>query len=272
MKMKSLFTILFVACLLNGNISAAQSQPPYQLPDSYRFDYEVTQVLVHKKNLADSSVMHFLYTKSGDYAAARISSKDNKKGNLLVVITNNGMSIIFDEHNKNITIISIRKLISDLSGFTKWIRMDSLMANMRKKTDGKDFQSVKTGNSKLIGSYTSEEYSVSDNKGPKGTVWCAKVDFNTQTDYILGAIGGNFLQMMSGRMAAHPLFQALTQPKTLITDIETRNSADGHSMNLHTVSISQSLTTVTTSGWVVHNYSNMTLPEIFQEEMKKRNH
>jgi hypothetical protein len=270
--MKSIFAIFFVACLLNGNILVAQSPPPYQLPDSYRFDYEVTQVLVHKKNLADTSVMHFLYTKSGDYAAARISSKHNKKGNLLVVITNNGMTIIFDEHNKNITIISIRKLISDLSGLTKWIRMDSLMANLHKKTDGKDFQSVKTGNNKQVGNYTTEEYSVSDNKGLKGNIWCAKVDFNTQTDYILGAIGGNFLQMMRGRMATHPLFQALTQPKTLVTDIETSDSSGGHNMNLHTVSINQTPTTIPTSGWTVNNYSNMTLPEIFQEEMKKRNH
>jgi hypothetical protein len=271
MKMKLLFAILFVACLLNANILVAQSQPSYQLPDSYRFDYDVTQKLVHKRNLADSSVMHFLYTKSGDYAAARISGKDNKKGNLLVVITNNGMSIIFDEHNKNITIISIRKLISDLSGLTKWIRMDSLMANLRKKTDGKDFQSVKTGNNKQVGSYTSEEYSVSDNKGHKGTVWCAKVDFNTQTDYILGAVGGNFLQMMSGRMATHPLFQALTQPKTLVTDIETSDSAEVHRINMHTLSIDPIRISFSTSGYAVNDYSTMTVPEIFQELMKKRN-
>ena len=185
--------------------------------------------------MADTSVMHFLYSKSGDYAAARISSRDNKKGNLLIVITNNGTCIIFDEHNKNITIISIRKLISDLSGLTKWIRMDSLMANLRKKTDGREFQSVKTGNIKQIGNYTTEEYSVSDSKGHKATVWCAKVDFNTQTDYLLAAAGGNFLQMMSSRMATHPLFQALTQPKTLVTDMETSDSADGRGMNLHTV-------------------------------------
>ena len=269
--MKLLFAECLVVCLLSVNISIAQSQSTYQLPDSYHFDYEVTQVLVHKKNMADTSVMHFLYSKSGDYAAARISSRDNKKGNLLIVITNNGTSIIFDEQSKSITIISIRKLISDLSGLTKWIRMDSLMANLRKKTDGKEFQSVKTGNIKQIGNYTTEEYSVSDSKGRKATVWCAKVDFNTQTDYILAAVGGNFLQMMSSRMTTHPLFQALTQPKTLVTDMETRDSADGHSMNLHTVSISSSASTVTTSGWTVSNYSNMTLPEIFQEEMKKRN-
>src|ERR1700722_3440858 len=96
MKMKSLFSILFVSFLLHGNISEAQSQLLYPLPDSYHFDYEVTQVMLHKKNLADTSVMHFFYSKSGDYAAARISSNDNKKGNLLVVITNKGMCIIFD--------------------------------------------------------------------------------------------------------------------------------------------------------------------------------
>ena len=271
MKMKSLFSILFVSFLLNGNISVAQSQPLYQLPDSYRFDYEVTQVMAHKKNLGDTSVMHFLYTKSGDYAAARLNGKGNMRRNLLVVITNDGAVIIFNERNKNITIINIKKLISDLSGLTKWIRMDSLMANMRKKTDGNNFQSVKTGHTKQIGNYTSEEYSILDDKGHRGTVWCAKVDFNTQTDYILSAVGGNFLKMMSGRMTTHPLFQALTQPKTLVTDIETSDSAEGHRMNIHTLSINQSPVSISTSGYAVNDYSNMSIPEIFQAEMKKRN-
>ena len=270
--MKSFFTVWLLVSLLQGNMSMAQTQPSYQLPDTYRFDYEVTQVLVNKKNSADTCTMHFFYTKSGDYAAARISRKDNMKGNLLVVFTRDGISIIFDEHSKNITILSVRKLISDLSGITKWIRMDSLIANMRKKTDGKDFQSVKTGNTKQVGSYTSEEFRVSDNKGLKGSVYCAKVDFNTPLDYILGAVSGNFLKMMSGRMTAHPLFLALTQPKTLVTDIDAGDSADGNRMNMHTVSISQTPTTVSSTGYVVNNYSDMTLPEIFQAEMKKRNH
>ncbi len=271
MKTKIFLIIWVFTSLFQANFAIAQSPPQYNLPETYHFDYEVTQVMVHKKELADTTVMHFLYTKSGDYAAARINDKRNMKENLLVVITNDGTGIIFNERNKNITIISIKKLISDLSGLTKWIRMDSLMANMRKKTDGKDFQSTKTGGSKQVGSYTSEEYSVTDSKGHKGTVWCAKVDFNTQTDYILDAVGGNFLKMMSGRMATHPLFQALTQSKTLVTDIETSDSAGVHQMNMHTVSISPSLTTVTTTGWIVNNYSNMTVPEIFREEMKKRN-
>jgi hypothetical protein len=228
-------------------------------------------VLVGKKKAADTCTMHFFYTKNGDYAATRISRKTGMKGSLFIVLTRDGMGVIFDDNHKSITVISIRKFLSDLSGITKWIRMDSLIANMRKKTDGKDFQSAKTGITKTIGSYNSEEYSISDNKGSKGSVWLANVDFNTQADYLLGTIGGNFLKMMSGRMTAHPLFQAMTQPKTLVTDISVGDSTAGDRMNMHTLSINQIPTTVSTSGYLVNNYSNMTLPEIFQAEMKKKN-
>ena len=270
MNMKSLITIWLLGCLFLGNATLAQSPSPYHLPESYHFDYEVTQVLLHKKNIADTSLVHFFYTKSGDYAAARISMRGNLKKSLLVILTSDGTSIILNEHRKDITIISVRKLMSDLSGITKWIRMDSLMANMRKKTDGKDFQSVKTGNSKQVGSYTSEEYSISDSKGRRGSVWCAKVDFNTQMDYIFGAVGGNLLKMMSGKMIYSSLIQALLQPKTLITDIEAGDSTEGHEMNMHTVSVNQTSTTVSTAGYSVNNYSNMSMPEIIQAEMNKR--
>ena len=67
-----------------------------------------------------------------------------------------------------------------------------------------------------------------------------------------------------------PLFQALMQPKTLVTDIDMLDSTGGHRMNMHTESIRQTPTTISTSGYTVDNYSNMTVPEIFQAEMKKR--
>jgi hypothetical protein len=271
MKIKSIISAWLLVCLLQGYTTNAQSPSPYQLPESYRFDYEVTQVLLHKKNISDTSTMHFFYTKSGDYAAVRMSMKENLKRPLMIILTSDGTSIILNEHRKSITIISIRKLMSDLSGINKWIRMDSLMANMRKKTDGKDFQSGKTGNSKQIGGYTSEEYSVSDSNGRRGSVWCANVDFNTQMDYILGAEGGNLLKMMSSKMTTHPVIQALLQPKTLITDIDTRDTTDGHKMNMHTVSINQISISFSTAGYLVNNYSNMSLPEIFRAEMNKNN-
>jgi hypothetical protein len=40
---------------------------------------------------------------------------------------------------------------------------------------------------------------------------------------------------------------------------------------MHTVSISPVVTTVSTSGYTLNDYSYLTLPEIFQAEMKKRN-
>jgi hypothetical protein len=40
---------------------------------------------------------------------------------------------------------------------------------------------------------------------------------------------------------------------------------------MHTLTIDPVSTTMSTKGYVVNDYSNMTLPEIFQAEMKKRN-
>jgi hypothetical protein len=272
MKMKSFFLLFLCFGLLKVIPSLAQTTSGYKLPDSFQFDYTVTQTVHHAKKIPDSSVMHFFYTRSGDYAGAEISRNANSKGNLFIVLTREGNSVIFDERSKSITVISIRKLASDLAGLTKWIRMDSVIANMRKRTDGENFQSTKTGNKKQLGKYTSEEYMITDRKGHKGTVWLSGVDFNTQGGYIMGAVGGNVIKMMSSNMASHPLLQALMQPRALITEIELNDSTGTRRMEMQTQSIDQLTKTVSTSGYSLSDYSNMTLPEIFQAEMKKRNH
>jgi hypothetical protein len=271
MKVKWLFILMLLGGLMATKRSNAQTSSAYTLPESYRFDYAVDQLLYHNGKMTDTSVMHFFYTKSGDDAAIRINDKRNRKGNLFVVLTRESMCIIFDEHHKDITIISLRKLGSDLMNLTKWIRMDSLAAQMHKKTDGKVFQSVKTGKTKQVGNYTSEEFVITGRKGQKGSVWCAKVDFLTQGDYLLTAIGGNWLTMISNQQTAHPLFQALTQPKTLVTEIDIRDSTGARKIEMHTVNINPISTTISTNGYAVNDYSNMTLPEILEAEMKKRN-
>jgi hypothetical protein len=272
MKMKLLLLLSLWVGLLGVFPSLAQTPSGYKLPDSFQFDYTVTQTVHRAKKIPDSSIVHFFYTKSGDYAGAESSRNAGGKGNLFIVLTREGNSIIFDERSKSITVISIRKLVSDLAGLAKWIRMDSVIANMRKRTDGRNFQSVKTGNKKQVGNYTTEEYTITDPKGHKGSVWLSRVDFNKQGDYIMGAVGGNFIKMMSSNMATHPLLQALTQPRALITEIELRDSTGARRMELQTQSIDQITKTVSTAGYSFNDYSNMTLPEIFQAEMKKRNH
>jgi hypothetical protein len=272
MKIKIFFLLLLFFGLLKVNDSPAQMSSGYKLPESFQFDYAVTQTVFHAKKTPDSSIMHFFYTKSGDYAGVEMSRNDNTKGNLFIILTREGTSIVFDEHNKSITVISIRKLVSDLAGLTKWIRMDSVIANMRKRTEGRNFQSVKTGNKKQLGNYTTEEYTITDHKGHKGSVWLSKMDFNTQGDYIMGATGGNLIKMMSSNIASHPLLQALTQPRVLVTELELTDSLGTRKTELQTQSIEPVTKTVSTPGYSLNDYSNMTLPEIFQAEMKKRNH
>ena len=271
MKMKPIFLLFLFFGLLKVIPSLSQSSSGYNLPGSYQFDYTVTQTVRHEKKIPDSSVIHFFYTKSGDYAGAEMSRNADSRGNLFIILTREGNSIIFDDHNKTITVISVRKLASDLTGLTKWIRMDSIMANMRRTRDGKEIKSVKTGNHKQLGNYSTEEYLVTDSKGHKGSVWCAKMDFDTQGDFIMGAIGGNLLKMMSSNMSSHPLLQTLTQPRTLVTEIEFVDSTGARRMEMNTRSIDQLSKTVSTAGYSLSDYSNMTLPEIFQAEMKKRN-
>ena len=271
MKIKSIFVLWLFAGMLQGYMSFAQTPAAYKLPDMYRFDYAVDQVLISNRHAADTSVMHFYYTKGGEYAAVRINGKEGRKGNLFIVLTANGMSIIFDEHNKNITVLNLRKLETDFTGLTKWIRMDSLMAHMHKPGDEKRIQTGKTGKTIPIGNYSAEEYSITGKNDHQGSVWIAHVDFNTMGDYMLGAMGANWIKMIGSQKSADPLFQALVQPRTLLTAMEMKDSTGKREMDMHTVSINLITTTMSTGGYTLNDYSNMTMPEIFQAEMKKRN-
>jgi hypothetical protein len=268
MKNRILCSLFVVVSFFAGNKVFAQSGTLYTLPDNYRFDYEVDQQITGRKNQTDT--IRFYYTKSGDYAAASFSPKERMKGNMFIVLTRAGNVVVMNERKKNIKIVSIPKMISDMTQLVKYIKIDSLMANMRRNTNGHEFSSVKTGNTKTIGSYTTEEYNVSGKKGEKASIWYAKVDFNTQGDYLKGIIGGNFLNMMDGgKKNEHPVMQALLQPKVLVTSIETTDSAGTKRNNLQTISIKPTDLMVSTMGYAVDDYSNKSLPEIFEAEMKK---
>ena len=256
--------------MLIGKGSLAQTPLPYKIPETYLFDYSVEQEMVKESPAADTSSMYFYYTKSGEYGAARMIGKDGKKGNLFIVLTRDGMAVILDEHHKNITVISVRKLASDLTGLTKWIRMDSLLANMHRRGEVRNIQSVKTGSVQSIGNYKAEEYTISGKRGHQGSVWFARVDFNTMGDYMVNATGAYWLKMISLQKTADPMFRAITQPKTLVTGINLKDSTGKTEMEMHTISIKLLTTSVSTAGYSVDDYSNMTLAEIFQAEMKKR--
>jgi hypothetical protein len=269
MKKKSFYVLWLLVFMLQGTLSFAQAPAPYKLADNYRFDYEVVQQVSGERKGMDSSDIHFFCTKSGDYAGARLLGKRNKK--LFILLTKDGMSAIFDEQTKNIIVINVRKLVTDLTGLMKYIRMDSLMAEMKKNSNGKEIQSMKTGHTRSVGNYTSVEYTLTENGSQRGSVWIARVDFSTPMDYMLGALGSNWIKMMMGQQTAHPLFEALGQPKTLISSVDLRDSTGAEKMKMNTVRIDSVTTSISTSGYTVSDYSNMTLREIFQAEMKKKN-
>jgi hypothetical protein len=269
MKRIFIFLVTFASFLLANHPLSAQSQPAYKLPDVFSFEYEPTQTLIHMGKSSDTTEIHLFFTKSGEYAAIRMDKNGKHKHNLFVVVNRDGIFTIFDDHKKSITIGSARKIMSDLSTVTKWIKMDSVMANIRKKADGKRTQSVKTGNTKAVGNYTAEEYMITDSAGHQVSVWCAKVDFSTPLDYLLGSGLGNMIKMMGDQQKGHPLLETLMQPKTLLTEIHGKDAAHGKEISLTTEGIRMVGTTVPTTGYQVNDYSNMTLMEIAQMEMKR---
>ena len=270
MKQNRLFIILLFACLLAGKTSYQQAKPAYQLPDSYHFDYEVVQASISKKNANDTTTMHYFYTKSGDYAGLKVGRKTGRKEDKFIIFTKDGISIIVDDDRKNITIINTRNMMGDVANMAKNMKKDSVPAHMKNKIDPKQYKSVKTGKTKQIGSYTSEEYQVTDSSGRKTSIWYAKVDFNAQSYYLLGLGAGGMMKMDNGGMIGSPLFQTLADPKNLITDIVTEDSPDGKGMNMHTTSISNSSASIPTKGYEVKDYSNMDLKEMMQEMQKKK--
>ena len=78
--MKSFFLLIICSGLLNIKFFRGPDSFVYKLPDSYKFDYAVTQTVRHENKLSDSSIIHFFYTKSGGYAGIEMSRNADKQG------------------------------------------------------------------------------------------------------------------------------------------------------------------------------------------------
>lgn len=265
MKSRKLIPVFIFILLITGKISY-QQKPSYPLPDSYQFDYEVVQVIAGKKNTSDTNSMHYLYTKSGEYAALKMVSRKGKE--TLMVFTKDGTSIIFDDEKKSIMIINMKNMLGEFANMAKGMKKDSLSGH-KGKFDPSRFQSAKTGNTKKIGNYTAEEYKVSDSGKYKATIWYAKVDFNAQLYYLLGMGAGNMVKMGSSGMGANPLLQTITDPKTLLTEMVSADTDEGKGINMYTKSIESISTSVSTKGYQVNDYSNMDMKQMMEEKGKR---
>ncbi len=263
-----------MACLIPAAVFP-QAKAPYQLPESFHFDYEVVQIATSKKNAADTSTMHYFYTKSGDYAGMKVSGRKSSRENNFIIFTKNGDWVVIDEDKKTITIINMGNMMMNMASAAKGMKRDSISGASKRKIDPKQFQSVKTGNTKTISGYTAEEYKITDNQGHKISIWYAKVEFNTQLSYLFGmGKGGAGVPGMSGAnpSAANPMLQALAEPNALMTEMKSDESADGKGIEMNTVSIAKSSSSKSTAGYQVNNYSNMSMKEMIEAESKKDPH
>jgi hypothetical protein len=271
---RSPFIKLLVTVCLIPTAAFPQAKAPYQLPESFHFDYEVVQVVTNKKNATDTSSMHYFYTKSGDYAGMNTGGGRNNRKNDFVIFTKTGDWVVIDDNKKTITIINMANMMKDFGNAAKEMKKDSLSTHAKSKYDPGQYQSVKTGNTKTISGYTSEEYKITDNKGHKISIWYAKVDFNTTLSYLFGMGGGNAGATGSymNPAGANPMLRAVADPNALMTEMHSEESSDRKEIEIQTQSITKTSSSKSTVGYLVNNYSNMDLKEMMQAESKKNPH
>ncbi|HTS43155.1 MAG TPA: hypothetical protein VMH01_02085 [Puia sp.] len=280
MKTNHFFASLLIACLLAGKAFSQQNQAPYQLPEAFKFDYEVVQTSVNNKSKPDTTEIHYFFTKSGDYAGARFAGKPGLFNNNLVVLTKDGNTVIFNEAKKTIHIIRVSDILADVVNLAKDFASFSFPDTTKHKMSHKKMQMEKTGKTKLVSGYTAEEYKIWGNND-SGYVWYAKVDFNTQSYYMLAMGGPNPLKAaITGMSGTNPLLLLMTDPKELLieTDLHPAQTAKSFGgagfvdirFGLRNPDEIKKASTVSTSGYLVKNYSNMGLKEIIEAERQNK--
>ncbi len=228
--------------------AVSQQQAIYQVPDFYHFDYEVVQqVNSTGKNSNGAKTITYFYSQSGDYTAIKADTKTNN----LMINTKDGATIIVDDQKKTMTIFHMRTLLGDLS---KVATEKSKSTDSAPKHDSTNFKFAKTGNAKQISGYTAEEYSFTNNKGEKGTVWYAKVDFNTGLLFLFGAGLAPSAPAMNKYTQASTAYPQLSDPHLLFTETEN-NTHPGEGIT--TQSISKKTLIIASKGYTINDLSKM---------------
>ena len=250
---KFIYSIVFLSALFFIPRSAiSQQKAAYQVPDSYNFDYEVVQqVNSANKKSSDPKTITYHYSLNGDYSALSVPDKSNT----LIIYTKDGTTIIVDDQKKTLTILHLQNMMGDITKMAEQYKKNNPSATSPSpKHDSSDFKFGKTGNTKQVSGYTTEEYSYTNSKGEKGSVWYAKVDFNAASFFMMGAGAASSNPAMSKYAGASSPYPQLTDPHLLLT--ETENSAHpGESLT--TQSISKKSLVITSKGYTVNDLSSM---------------
>jgi hypothetical protein len=255
MKSQSIIgSIIFVLVLLSiPRSGSSQQQAAYKVPDTYNFDYEVAQQANSaNKNSGGAKAITYYYSLSGDYTAM----KADEKNNVFIIFTKDGTTVIVDNQKKTITLLRMQNMMGDMSKLAAQYNKNNPSATPTTgKQDNSDFKFAKTGSTKQISGYTAEEYSYTDSKGEKGSVWYAKVDFNTSLFFMMsaGATPSGSAMNKYGTAASSP-YPQLNDPHLLV--VEAENSAHPGE-GLTTQSITKKSLVVSTNGYHINDLSKM---------------
>jgi hypothetical protein len=246
---KIVYSILFLSALFFiPGAATSQQKAAYQVPDSYNFDYEVVQQ-VNAAGKSPTTITYY-YSQTGDYTAMSGDPKNNN----LVINTKDGNTIIIDNQKKSLVIMRMQNMMGDIGKIAEQYTKNNPSAVAPSKHDSSNFKFAKTGNTKQVSSYTSEEYGYTDSKGQKGSVWYAKVDFNASMFFMFGAGRSPASAGMNKYAPSSTSYPQFTDPHMLVTEMESNNHP-GDKMT--TQSISKKSMVITTKGYAVTNLSNM---------------
>jgi hypothetical protein len=246
-------SVLFMLVLVSVPRSGlSQQKTAYKVPDSYNFDYEVAQQANSaNKNSGGAKAITYFYSLSGDYTAM----KADEKNNVFIIFTKDGTTVIVDNQKKTITLLRMQDMMGDMSKLAAQYNKNNPSATPATvKHDSSNFKFAKTGSTKQISGYTAEEYGYTDSKGEKGSVWYAKVDFNTSLFFMMGAGATPSGSAMNKYGATSSSYPQLNDPHLLV--VEAENSAHPGE-GLTTQSITKKSSVIATSGYHINDLSNM---------------
>ncbi len=243
------------------------------IPAIINFEWKVTQRMQKNNNDDDDGEVGkaykeitYLFTTNGDYAATKQTGEDNT----MMVYTKAGNTLMINEKQKTIMVMSMPKMVGEGGQFGKALAEKINKAPIQKDKDDEKITITKTGKTKKIAGYIADEYEIKNNntKSTHGSVkastasfWYGTMPFNPIKIYTMGAGKAGDVDKvknnpkMKNNIAAIPLMSK----NYLWLQTEA-----GGKIGMETTEIKKVYTTIYTAGYKINKVKG--LKDIFKSK------
>ncbi len=283
--------MLFVLSILRTSGQEPQTAPQYKVPSVYNFDYKVVYEISKEENKTIETTNYY-FDKNGDYMSMVTPKSEMDEDINFMIFEKNGLMITFgeeplpnnsDKNRKVLKVIDMRSMTKgseeSMAALAKTLSKKDKPETEKKKPDDLD-NFIKTGKTKQVFGYTSEEYSKQFTKDENGkersgtiSVWYAKVDFDPEMMFSLGMGNLRVGQSQSKMEQTHPnnMFGlGLTQKNYLLTEMDIVEKGGKSGTAMKVVSIEKTTFSKSTEGYYIKNYSGMSMKEMMQKESEEK--